>query len=136
MSAECPPYPDKRTSTDATSMSAWCQQRSSPPFAERDVMEYWMGTAASVRLDVGRPDHLAPLLSFVGNELSKVGGRTREHRTSQVGEALLHVGIGESGIDLLVELLDNLRGRGFGHDDPVPASRLEARQKFAHGRDI
>src|SRR5262249_23945436 len=38
--------------------------------------------SASVRLDVGRPDHLAPLLSFVGNELSKVGGRTREHRTS------------------------------------------------------
>src|SRR6516164_8924787 len=26
MSAECPLYPDKRTSTDATSMSAWCQE--------------------------------------------------------------------------------------------------------------
>src|SRR5262249_22411374 len=84
-----------------------------------------------LRLDVGRPDHLGPLLSFVGNELSKVGERTCEHRTSQVGEALVHVGIGESGIDLLVELLDNLCGRGFGHDYPVPASCLEARQKFA-----
>src|SRR5262245_43750782 len=78
----------------------------------------------SVRLDAGELDHLAPLLRFVGNELSKVGVRTCEHRTSQVGEALLHVGIGESGIDLLVELLDNLRGCGFGHDDPVPASCL------------
>jgi len=25
MAARCPPCPDKRTSTDATSMSAWCQ---------------------------------------------------------------------------------------------------------------
>src|SRR5262245_59634425 len=82
------------------------------------------------RLDTGKLDHLAPLLSFGGNELSKVGGRTCEHRTSQVGEALLHVGIGESGIDPLVELLDNLRGRGFGYDDPIPTSRLIARQKF------
>src|SRR5262245_61858487 len=37
---------------------------------------------ASVRLDVGRPDHLAPLLSFVGNELSKVGGRANERRAT------------------------------------------------------
>src|SRR5262249_57276243 len=41
-----------------------------------------VGLPQSLRLDVGRPDHLAPLLSFVGNELSKVGGRTCEHRTS------------------------------------------------------
>src|SRR5215469_17146039 len=66
-----------------------------------------VGLPRSLRLDVGRPDHLAPLLSFVGNELSKVGGRTCEHRTSQVSQALLHVGISERGIDLLVELLDN-----------------------------
>src|SRR5262245_21023554 len=32
-----------------------------PPFAERDVMEY----RRSFRLDVGRPDYLAPLLGFV-----------------------------------------------------------------------
>src|SRR5262249_36134799 len=30
---------------------------------------------ASVCLDVGRPDHLAPLLGLVGDELAKVGGR-------------------------------------------------------------
>ena len=69
-------------------------------------------------------------------ELSKICGGTCKYRSSQIGLAFLHVGIGKSSIDLFVELLDNLRGRGFGHDDPVPASRLEARQKFAHGRDV
>jgi hypothetical protein len=29
--------------------------------------------AASFRLDVGRADHLAPFLGFVGNQLAKVG---------------------------------------------------------------
>jgi hypothetical protein len=37
---------------------------------------------ASVRLDVEGPVHLAPLFGFVGDELSKVGGRTCEHRDS------------------------------------------------------
>ena len=33
---------------------------------------------ASLRLDVGRPDHLAPLLGFVGDELAEVGGRAAQ----------------------------------------------------------
>src|SRR5215468_9489378 len=86
-------------------------QRSSGRIRGTGVTEYWIGTAASVCLDTRKLDHLAPLLDFVGDELSKVCGRTREHRSSQVGEAFLHVGVGKSGIDLLVELLDNLRGR-------------------------
>src|SRR5262249_16925951 len=64
-------------------------------FAERAL---WNRPRRSLHLDVGRPDHLAPLLRFVSDELSKVGGGTREHRSSQVGEAFLHVGIGKSGI--------------------------------------
>ena len=98
----------------------------------------------SVRLDACELDHLGPFLDFVGDELFKVGGGTREHRGSQVGEAFLHVGIGKSGIDLLVELLDNLRGRGFGHDDPVPASptiallclALPGSDAFAQGKSF
>src|SRR5215469_18113899 len=39
--------------------------------------------APSLRLDVGRPDHLAPLLGFVGHELAEVGGRARKHRPAQ-----------------------------------------------------
>jgi hypothetical protein len=89
-------------------------------FAKRDL---W-NVGASFRPDAGKPDHLAPLLDFIGYELSKVGGGARKHRSSQIGKAFLHVGIGKSGIDLLVELLNNVCGRGFGHDDPIPASRM------------
>lgn len=61
-----------------------------------------------LRLDVGSPDHLGPLLSFFGDELRKVGGRAAKHRAVQVGKPRLDLGIGEAGIDLLVELVDNL----------------------------
>ena len=32
------------------------------------------GMSGSLCLDVGRPDHLAPLLGFVGDKLAEVGG--------------------------------------------------------------
>src|SRR5215472_3451524 len=51
---------------------------SSPLFAERNVMECRRDDDGLFRLDVGRPDHLAPFLGFVGDELSKVGGRARQ----------------------------------------------------------
>ena len=35
---------------------------------------------SSLRFDVGRPDHLAPLLCFFADELAEVGGRARERR--------------------------------------------------------
>src|SRR5262245_37850938 len=85
-----------------------------------------VGFPASLRLDARELDHLGPFLDFLGDELAKIGGRTREHCTSQIGEARLHGGIGESGINFLVELLDNIYGRGLGYYDPVPASRLVA----------
>src|SRR5271166_4298760 len=40
------------------------------------------GTAALVGLNAGELDHLGPLLGFVGDQLSKVGGRARQHRTA------------------------------------------------------
>src|SRR5262245_24109065 len=35
---------------------------------------------SSLRFDVGRPDHLAPLLCFFADELAEVGGRARKRR--------------------------------------------------------
>jgi hypothetical protein len=44
---------------------------------------------ASVCLDVGCPDHIAPLLGFVGNELGEAGGRERERVATEVGKPRL-----------------------------------------------
>jgi len=67
--------------------------------------------AASLRLDVEGPDDVAPLLGFLGDELAKVGGRTRKHGAVEIGKPRLDLGIGEAGIDLLVELVDDFGGR-------------------------
>src|SRR5215813_8888869 len=62
---------------------------------------------ALFRLDVGRPDHLAPLLGVIGDELFEVGGREREHRAAEVGKPCLDFGIGKARVDLRVELVAN-----------------------------
>src|SRR5262249_24469448 len=49
-------------------------------------MEYLIGTAMSVRFDVEGPDHLGPLLRFVGDELAEIGGQARKHRTAFFSE--------------------------------------------------
>jgi hypothetical protein len=41
--------------------------------AERGLMECRTRDAGSARLDVGRPDDLAPLLDFVGEKLAEFG---------------------------------------------------------------
>jgi hypothetical protein len=37
-------------------------------------------------LDVGCPDHLAPLLDFVSDELAKLGRRSSKNRAAEVGK--------------------------------------------------
>src|SRR5262245_45120468 len=97
------------------------------PFAERDVMECAAGTCRSVRLDVSRADHRAPLLSFVDDQLIEVGGRAWKCGDAQLSKTCLHLGIGESRIDLLVELVNNLGRRVFRRANARPEARLVAR---------
>src|SRR4051794_9528136 len=68
-------------------------------------------------LDVCRPDHLAPLLGFVGNELAEFGWRPGKHRTAQ-GEARPDPWIGERRVNFSVELVDDLNGRFFRGTKP------------------
>ena len=91
---------------------------------------------ASLRLDVGRPDHLAPFLGVVGDKLGEVGGRAGKHRCAQIGKSCLDLGIGEGGIDFAVELVDDLSRRFLGRADAVPIARLIARKELADGRDV
>src|SRR4051812_6459799 len=89
-----------------------------------------------VRLDAGRPDHLAPFLSFVSDEFAEVGGGTGEYSTTQVGEPSLDLRIGKSRVNLLVKLLDDCGGHVLGHAYAVPVASLVSRHKFSHGRDV
>src|SRR5215510_14570942 len=68
-----------------------------------------VGFAQSLRLDVGHPDHLAPLLGFVRDQLAEVSRRARKRRAAQIGKPRLDLGICERGVDLLVAPVDPAR---------------------------
>src|SRR5262245_43382338 len=101
------------------------------------VTEFLRGRRrGSLRLDVGRPDHLAPLLGLNCDELAEVGGREREHIATHVGKPRLELGIGQASVDLVVELLDNLCRRILGCADAIPRWRLVARYEITHSRQV
>src|SRR5262245_1433311 len=77
-------------------------------------MEYWIGTAASVCFDVRRPDHLGPLLCFVGDEVAERAGTHRHRLAAELYQLRLDFQIGKRGIDLPVELVDDFGRRAFG----------------------
>src|SRR5262245_15555307 len=62
---------------------------------------------ASVCLEVGRPDHLGPLLGVVGNELAEIGGRAGKQRAAEVEQPRLELRILERCVDLPVEPVDD-----------------------------
>src|SRR5262249_32348364 len=66
---------------------------------------------ASFRLDIGGGEHLAPFFRFICNEAAQVGGRAGEQDAAHVGEPRFDLRIGETGIDLGVEALDDHGGR-------------------------
>src|SRR5262245_21962230 len=85
--------------------------RSSHAFRERDLWNASRRWPASFWLDVGRADHLAPLLGFHGDERAEVGGRACQYRATQIGKARFEFGINKASVDLRVELVDDLGGR-------------------------
>src|SRR6516164_9835755 len=90
----------------------------------------------SLRLDVCRPDHLAPLLGFVGNEFAEIGRRHWNWNTTQVSEPRPNLGIGEGSVDLFVEFVDDLGRRAFWRAYAEPDVHLVAWDKLAHGWDV
>jgi hypothetical protein len=68
-----------------------------------DVTEYPASEAVSLRLDVGIPDHFAPLLGVVDNELAKLGGRGCIGLQAQIDEPRLKLRAGKRLIHELIE---------------------------------
>src|SRR6516164_7537598 len=70
------PYP---ITSSARTSSVWRQ-------AERDSRNGTLWNIGSellsLRLDVGRDNHLAPFFGLVGDELAEIGGRACEHRAA------------------------------------------------------
>src|SRR5262249_57177466 len=90
--------------------------------------------AASLRLDVGCPDHVAPLVGFIGEQLAEVGGRARKYSTSQVSESRLHLRVGEGGVDFHVEPIHDFGGGAFWGAHHRPPPQPPARYASRHGR--
>src|SRR5262249_18151287 len=80
----------------------------------------------SLWLDARELHHLAPLLGFVGDEFAEVGGRACKHSAPEVDKPCPNLGVGEAGVDLLIELVDDLDRRPGGCSDPEPSARLVA----------
>src|SRR5204863_8356107 len=80
-------------------------------FAERVLRDIRPGSRGSLRLDVGGPDHLAPLLGFGGEELAKFGRLTGKRCIAQIAESRFHLGAHETRIGLPFEPSDDVRRR-------------------------
>ena len=92
--------------------------------------------SSSVRLGARELDHPGPLLRFVGDEPSEVGGRTRKRCAAQISEPRLDLGIGEARIDLFVELANDVGGRVLGNADAIPLAGLVTPFESRDGRYV
>src|SRR5262245_31968330 len=114
-------------------------QRSPMPrqrLSSTGFMEYWIGTAASVRLDARELDHLGPLFGFVGDQLSELSRRSRQRHAAEISETGLHLRVVESRVDLLVEFVDDLGRRGLRGADAEPETSFVARNKLTDSRHV
>src|SRR5215831_692526 len=93
-------------------------------------------TGTLLRLDVGPPDHLCPLCRVVRDELLEVGGRAAKHCASLLDKPGLDNGISDSGVNLPVELFNDLGGRAPRRANSIPCTRLIARYEIAQGWDV
>src|SRR5262245_63888528 len=94
----------------------------------------WGRRCGSLRLKPRELHHLAPLLGFLGDEPTKRGGRAGKRLAAYFGKLCAHRGIAQRGVDLAVEVIDDLDRRVLRSGDAVPPARLVTRQKTSHLR--
>src|SRR5262245_10419828 len=90
----------------------------------------------SVRLRARELDDLCPFVGFFRNAPCVLARRERKHLAAKVGKACLHLRVGEGGIDLPVERVDDLRRRVLRRADAGPRARLKTRHTVAKWRDV
>src|SRR5262245_1762428 len=92
--------------------------------------------AGSSPLDANGLHHLAPLLGFIGDELTEVDRRARKGRSAQLGKPRLDLGIGKARIDLFVERFDDIGRRALGYAEAGNSACLVARQEIPNSRHL
>src|SRR6266700_364331 len=90
----------------------------------------------SFRLGARRLDHFAPFIDLLHEELAEISRRAWKHRAAQVGQVRPHLRIGESGVNLLVEYVNDLSGSIPGYAKSIGRARLVARQNIADRRHV
>src|SRR5690349_5650743 len=75
------------------------------------------------RLGARKFDHLAPLLDFFRQYLSKVGGCAGDHDAAEVDETRLDPRLGDRRVDLAIEPADDVGRRVLGRADAVDPAR-------------
>src|SRR5262249_27670337 len=88
----------------------------------------------SLHLDVARADEFAPLVGFLGDHLGEIRGRHRRRLDAQLGKPRLQLGIGEAGVDLVVQSHDDLGRRVARRADAVAAGSLITHHRLADRR--
>src|SRR5215470_10265915 len=88
----------------------------------------------SFRLDVGRPDDLAPDLGLDFDAVSELLRRACDHFEAERRQALLHVRQGKNCRDLALERADNLVRRSGGRQEAHPTVTLDLRIAGLCGR--
>src|SRR5262245_21190843 len=88
--------------------------------------------APSLRLDARTFHHLGPLFSFIDDELAESDGCHWNWGTAHVGLPRYNFGIGQSSVNLHVELANNFGGCFFSarlhHEYYWPRSQARTRQ--------
>src|SRR5271169_6092259 len=92
-----------------------------------------LGGRRSIGPEIGGPDHLAPFLGFRRYMLSEVGRRADKYRGAEFGQPRLQLWIGEAGIDLQIELVDDLDRCLAGRADTKPAACRVAGHELSDG---
>src|SRR5262249_47679278 len=88
----------------------------------------------SFRLDVGRPDDLAPDLGLDFDAVSELLRRACDHFEAERRQALLHVQQGKNCHDLALERADNLVRRSGGRQESDPTVAFDLRIAGLGGR--
>jgi len=90
-----------------------------------DIGTLWKLGAILLRLDVRRPDHLAPLFNFgchVGTELRRT---KQQWEGDGLSNARLDRGIDQASVDFGIEPFDDLRRDAPSDGESIPAIYLE-----------